>query len=115
MGGLGGGNNYPQGTRANTGAQDPGGGSSTTTTTTSETPASGGQIGGVTADKANGRKLSSGGFPDDGAKRMPSASDKVARENARKKVVLSSQKSGRASTNLSGTRTYVNNFLGGTL
>lgn len=105
-------------------------------------------------------KISSGGFLDDGAKRMPSATDAVAREN---QAILARQigaRSGRESTNLTGgtllfgagfdgkkrgakpvsvksstsraptrptggnrspanpnaagTRTYVNNYLGGT-
>ncbi len=84
-----------------------------TTTTTTSVLTQGGQIGGVTADQAGGRKLSSGGFPDDGAKRMPSASDRVAAEAARMARVAK-QKSGRVSTNLSGTRSYINTFLGGT-
>jgi len=113
MGGLfGGGTPEPE---------NPGGGAppasgtpdtSTTTTTTSVLP-QGGQIGGVKAADAGGRKLSSGGFPDDGARRMPSASDRVAAEAARL-ARLKKQGSGRVSTNLSGTRSYVNTFLGNT-
>lgn len=71
------------------------------------------QIGGLTADQA-GRPVSSGGFPDDGARRMPSASDKVSAENLRQKTLKLRSKSGRTSTDLSGTRAYVNSFLGGT-
>jgi hypothetical protein len=70
-------------------------------------------IGGVTSDPA-GRKISSGGFVDDNAKRMPSASDKVAQENMRRLALSKSASSGRTSTNLSGTRTFVNTFLGST-
>lgn len=67
------------------------------------------QIGGLPA----GPGVSSGGFADDGARRMPSASDKVARENSRNKRLRLSASSGRQSTDLSGTRAYVNSFLGG--
>lgn len=89
-----------------------GGGSSNTSTST--TLAQGGQIGGVSAADAQGRKLSSGGFPDDGARRMPSSADPVAAENARKREVANMSMSGRQATALSGTRPFVNTFLGGT-
>lgn len=72
-----------------------------------------GVIGGVTSDPA-GRKISSGGFVDDGAKRMPSASDKTTAENARQKALNLTARSGRTATDLSGTRAFVNTFLGGT-
>lgn len=70
-------------------------------------------IGGQTATP--GKPVSSGGFADDGARRMPSASDSIAMENLRKLRATLSSRSGRGSTNLSGTRSYVNTFLGGTL
>lgn len=85
-----------------------GGGSSTQAAAQNST------IGGLKSDPA-GRKISSGGFVDDGAKRMPSASDALARENQRDTGAKLSNKSGRVSTNLSGTRSYVNTFLGNTL
>lgn len=59
--------------------------------------------------------VSSGGFKNDGAKRMPSGNDKVQAENLRRLRQQLSSKSGRAANNLSGTRSYINNFLGGTL
>jgi len=72
-------------------------------------------IGGYTeSNKPAGTVLSSGGFPDDGSRRMPSSNDPVAAENARKLRNALSARSGRASTDLTGTRAYVNTFLGGT-
>jgi hypothetical protein len=45
---------------------------------------------------------------------MPSASDKITGENQKNKALAKASSSGRTSTNLTGTRTYVNTFLGGT-
>jgi hypothetical protein len=73
-------------------------------------------IGGYTKDNApQGAQLSSGGFIDDGARRMPSSSDAIQNENLRRLRLKLSSSSGRTADNLSGTRTYINNFLGGTL
>jgi hypothetical protein len=73
-------------------------------------------LGGYTdKTKPEGTKLSSGGFVDDGARRMPGMNDALARENERRIRGQLSGRSGRAATNLSGTRAYLNNFLGGTL
>ena len=54
-------------------------------------------------------KISSGGFIDDGAKRMPGSTDAYAKA-LRAKL---SARGGRGSTDLTGTRSYVNNWLGG--
>jgi hypothetical protein len=85
-----------------------GGGS---TTSSGGTAAQNSTIGGITSDPA-GRRISSGGFVDDGAKRMPSPNDKVSAESARKKALGLRGRSGRTSTDLSGTKAYVNTFLG---
>lgn len=72
-------------------------------------------IGGFTTDTAPaGAKLSSGGFIDDGAKRMPSVNDAVQKNNLDRIRRSLSGRSGRSSTDLSGTRAYVNNFMGQT-
>lgn len=74
-------------------------------------------IGGYTAaTNPTTAPLSSGGYPDDGAKRMPSASDQVSLESMRKTQTALSARSGRQSTDLSsaGTRSYSNVFLGST-
>ena len=60
-------------------------------------------------------KISSGGYLDDGARRMPSANDAVAQENERLIRAKLVGRSGRTATDLSGTRAYANNNLGGTL
>jgi hypothetical protein len=70
-------------------------------------------IGGITSDPA-GRKISSGGFVDDGAQRMPSASDALTSNNAKKIRAQLVTRSGRAATDLTGTRSYVSPFLGST-
>jgi hypothetical protein len=84
--------------------------------TTAATPAAPNQtIGGYTAATSGGAPVSSGGFIDDGSRRMPSLGSALASENmARLRQQLSSR-SGRASTDLSGTRSYISNFLGATL
>ena len=71
--------------------------------------------GGYTSATSGGKPVSSGGFVDDGARRVPSASDNIAMENMRKLRATLTSRSGRASTNLSGTRSFVNTFLGGTM
>lgn len=68
-------------------------------------------IGGITSDPA-GRKISSGGFVDDGAKRMPSAADAITGNNAKRIRNQLTSRSGRAATDLTGTRSYVSPFLG---
>lgn len=79
------------------------------------TPGANQTTGGFTAsDAPAGKGVSSGGFIDDGAKRMPSSKDAIYAENLRKIRQQLSARSGRASTNLAGTRAFVNNFLGGT-
>lgn len=54
-----------------------------------------------------------GGYPDDGARRMPSISSAVSLEAAKRKRLQLSSGSGRTSTNLAGTQSYINSFLGG--
>mgnify|MGYP000308268508 CR=1 FL=1 len=74
------------------------------------------QVGGYTeATKPQGTSISSGGFVDDGARRMPSSNDPVYNENLKRLRAALSSRSGRSSTSLSGTRPFVNTFLGGTL
>lgn len=70
-------------------------------------------IGGITSDSA-GRGISSGGFVDDGAKRMPSAADALVNNNAKKIRQQLVSRSGRTATDLTGTRAYVSPFLGST-
>lgn len=56
-----------------------------------------------------------GPYPDDGAKRMPTANSPSAIAAARKKRTQITQRSGRESTRLvndAGTRSYQNSFLG---
>lgn len=74
------------------------------------------QIGGYKAKDAyvNGRALSSGGFPDDGARRMPSLNDPVLKENERLLANMMQRRFGRTATDLTGTRSYVNTYLGST-
>lgn len=74
------------------------------------------QVGGYTeATKPQGTSISSGGFIDDGARRMPSSNDPIYTENLKRLRAALSSRSGRSSTSLSGTRPFVNTFLGGTL
>lgn len=56
-------------------------------------------------------------YADDGSRPMPSYMNPAAIEAARERRLAMTAKSGRSSTNLSGTpgtRAYVNTFLGGT-
>ena len=61
-----------------------------------------------------GVTLSSGGFVDNGARRMPTDNDAVYKENLRRTRLMLSSRSGRASTDLSTRRTSIpTNFLRG--
>lgn len=71
-------------------------------------------IGGVTKAQAGGASVSSGGFIDDNVRRMPSSSDAIYAENLRRLRSALTSRSGRVSTDLTGTRSYINNFLGST-
>lgn len=68
-------------------------------------------------DKAD---TSTGPYPDDGARRMPSTSSPGYLEAARNQRLQISARGGRTSTNLTGrsaaagVQTYINNFLGNT-
>lgn len=61
-----------------------------------------------------GKAIVAGGFADDNIRSMPSINDPVAAENARLRLLKLQSSSGRTSTDLSGTRPFVNTFLGGT-
>lgn len=87
-----------------------------TSSTSAGTTGPNNQIGGYTeGTKPQGTSISSGGFVDDGARRMPSSNDPIYMENLKRLRLQLSSRSGRTSTDLSGTRPFVNNFLGGTL
>lgn len=92
-----------------------GGGSSPATpaATSSAVAAQNSTIGGITSDPA-GRSISSGGFVDDGTKRMPSAGDAAANNAAKRVRQQLVSRSGRTATDLTGTRAYVAPFLGNT-
>lgn len=67
---------------------------------------------GSTSGGSTGKPLVAGGYPDDGSRHMP-----IYGEDARTAQMIRDRlvsKSGRAATNLAGTRTYLSSFLGST-
>lgn len=76
------------------------------------TPTSGGTSGGTGGSTGSGKPLIAGGYPDDGARHMPIYGEDARVAKQLRDALVS--RSGRRSTDLTGTRTYVSSFLGST-